>query len=161
MNQNAWLSKDPKHGICLLDVQTGVITDNRGILVIPERSTIGSFCAQLTTITPEMIKEEGVSFKETLDIIKKEYHGPSRVWASFGAYDEKMFRKQCAALGEKYPFGASHINVKSLFAVKNKLLREQGMARALKILGIPLEGTHHRGKDDALNIAKILKSLLD
>ncbi len=30
------------------------------------------------------------------------------------------------------------------------------MARALARLGIPLEGTHHRGIDDARNIARIL-----
>ncbi len=35
-----------------------------------------------------------------------------------------------------------------------------GMAGALKQLEIPLEGTHHRGIDDAWNIAEILTWLL-
>ena len=43
-------------GVCLLDVETGEITDNRGILVKPERSTISPFCTELTTITPELIE---------------------------------------------------------------------------------------------------------
>jgi inhibitor of KinA sporulation pathway (predicted exonuclease) len=34
------------------------------------------------------------------------------------------------------------------------------MAGALNILDIPLEGTHHRGIDDANNIAKILRKLV-
>lgn len=46
-------------GVCLLDIQTGEITDNRGILIKPERSTISSFCTALTTITPEMVVKDG------------------------------------------------------------------------------------------------------
>jgi inhibitor of KinA sporulation pathway (predicted exonuclease) len=34
------------------------------------------------------------------------------------------------------------------------------MAQALEMLGLPLEGTHHRGDDDAWNIAGILANLL-
>jgi inhibitor of KinA sporulation pathway (predicted exonuclease) len=34
------------------------------------------------------------------------------------------------------------------------------MDQALAVLGLPLEGTHHRGGDDAWNIAAILGHLL-
>jgi inhibitor of KinA sporulation pathway (predicted exonuclease) len=148
-------------GICLLDVQTGEITDDRGILIKPERSTLSPFCTSLTTITSEMISEDGISFKEACSILRKEYLSQKRVWASFGAYDLKQFRRQCAALGVGFPFGPSHINVKTLFALKNKLGHEEGMAGALKILDIPLKGTHHRGVDDAFNIAKVLNRILN
>ncbi len=148
-------------GICLLDVHSGEISDNRGIIVTPERSSVSPFCTELTTITPEMVEQEGISFKEALKILKTDYLTQSRAWASFGAYDLKQFQRQCTALGIGYPFGPSHINVKTLFALKNKLGHEQGMAGALHMLGIELEGTHHRGKDDALNIAKILWKILD
>ena len=147
-------------GICLLDVRSGEISDNRGILVIPERSEISDFCTELTTITPEMIRNEGISFKEACSIIKKEYDGPGRAWASFGAYDLKHIQRQCSELGVGYPLGPSHINVKTLFALKNKLNFEKGMDGALQHLGIKLEGTHHRGVDDAKNIAKILRTLI-
>ena len=147
-------------GICLLDVHTGEISDNRGIMVKPKRSTISPFCTQLTTITPELVANEGITFKEALRVLRKEYESQSRCWASYGAYDMKQFQRQCSALGRGYPFGPSHINVKTTFALKQKLPYEQGMAGALKILDIPLEGTHHRGVDDARNIAKILWWLL-
>lgn len=101
-------------GVCLLDVQTGEITNNRGIIVKPERSVVSPFCTQLTTITPEMIASEGIPFKEACAILKKEYLSQSRAWASFGAYDLRLFQKQCTALGIGYPFGPSHINVKTL-----------------------------------------------
>lgn len=147
-------------GICLLDVQTGEITDNRGIMVQPERSTVSPFCTELTTITQEMLDNEGVSFKEACRILKKEYLSQSRAWASFGAYDQKQFDRQCKAMEIGYPFGPSHINVKTLYALKQKLNHEVGMAGALEQLNIPLEGTHHRGVDDAKNIAKILREIL-
>lgn len=148
-------------GICLLDINTGEIYDNRGILVKPERSIISPFCTELTTITQEMLNKEAISFKEACSILKKEYQSQSRSWASFGAYDLKQFQKQCTDLKIGYPFSPSHINVKTLFALKRKLIHEQGMAGALAILDIPLEGTHHRGIDDAKNIAKILWWILN
>ncbi|HWO78436.1 MAG TPA: 3'-5' exonuclease, partial [Bacillus sp. (in: firmicutes)] len=39
--------------------------------------------------------------------------------------------------------------------------RGVGMARALEMLKLPLEGTHHRGIDDARNIAKIFVRIFD
>jgi inhibitor of KinA sporulation pathway (predicted exonuclease) len=148
-------------GVCLLDINSGEITDSRGIIVKPERSEISDFCTSLTTITEVLVKKEGISFKEACGILRKEYLAQSRAWASFGAYDLKQFQRQCADTGVGYPFGPSHINVKTLFALKNKLMHEQGMAGALAILDIPLEGTHHRGVDDAKNIAKILRRILN
>jgi inhibitor of KinA sporulation pathway (predicted exonuclease) len=148
-------------GICLLDVQTGEISNNKGILIKPERSIVSAFCTELTTITQDMLDREGVSFKEGCAILRKEYLSQSRAWASFGAYDLKQFQKQCTATGVGYPFGPSHINVKTLFALKKKLAHEQGMAGALAMVDIPLEGTHHRGIDDANNIAKVLRWILE
>ena len=146
-------------GICLLDVNSGEITQNEGIIIKPERSEVSKFCTELTTITPDMV-EDGISFADACRIIKKQYDGQSRAWASYGAYDFKMFKKQCAEMGIGYPFSPSHINVKTLFALKHRLEREAGMDGALKMLDIPLEGTHHRGIDDAKNIAKIMNTLL-
>lgn len=147
-------------GVCLLDIQTGEITDNRGILIKPERSEISEFCTSLTTITPTLIESEGISFKDACSILKKQYQSQDRVWASYGAYDFKQVTKQCKDLGIGYPFSPSHINVKVLFGLKHKLSVLQGMSEALQTLQIPLEGTHHRGVDDAKNIAKILRTLL-
>jgi inhibitor of KinA sporulation pathway (predicted exonuclease) len=38
--------------------------------------------------------------------------------------------------------------------------QKAGMSGALRLMNIPLEGIHHRGVDDARNIAKILYRLL-
>ena len=147
-------------GVAVLDVASGAVVENESILVKPEKSTISSFCTSLTTLTADLIDKEGISFKAACSLLKKKYETGSRAWASFGAYDQKQFRRQCEATGVGYPFGPSYINVKTLFALKKKLAHEQGMAGALALLDIPLQGTHHRGVDDANNIAKILRWIL-
>lgn len=38
--------------------------------------------------------------------------------------------------------------------------KKLGMARALEIAGLPLDGTHHRGIDDARNMAKLMPYIL-
>ncbi|MET3981683.1 inhibitor of KinA sporulation pathway (predicted exonuclease) [Mucilaginibacter sp. UYP25] len=148
-------------GICLLDSQDHNVTAKRGIIVKPERSVVSTFCTELTTITAEFVAEQGINFSAACKQLVKDYRSKDRPWASYGAYDEKQFRKQCLETGASYPFSPLHINVKTLFALKNKLVKEVGMAEALDMLGLPLEGTHHRGIDDAGNIAKILSWILN
>lgn len=77
-------------------------------------------------------------------------------WASYGMYDLNMLMKQCKFRNIKYPLNHHHINVKELFAESFGLRKATGMNWALELLKLPLEGTHHRGVDDAKNIAKIL-----
>jgi len=147
-------------GVCLLDVKTSEITDKRALLIKPTRSTVSSFCTELTTITQELLDTKGISLKEACNILFTDYNSKKRVWASYGDYDRRMVEKDCNAHSIKYPMGHKHINVKSWFALKHKLNKEIGMAKALKLLKTPLEGTHHRGVDDAYNTAKILSYCL-
>ena len=77
-----------------------------------------------------------------------------------GDYDRRQFERVCDAQNVGYPFGPSHLNVKSLFAAAIGADHEVGLDGAYKRLGQTLEGTHHRGDDDAWNIAGILCQLL-
>ena len=146
-------------GICPLEVATGRRLEKRSLLVRPERSSVSPFCTSLTTLTSEQVVG-GISLAEACAILKKEYQARDRVWASYGDYDRNQFQKQCVDMGISYPFGTRHINVKTLLALGRGLPAEVGMSQALEMLGIPLEGTHHRGHDDAWNIAGILAMLL-
>lgn len=167
VESTCWKGKPPEGqqseiieiGICLLDIQTGEISDNLGILVKPVHSQVSEFCTELTTLTQEQV-DQGISFETACLQLKETYWSKDRVWASFGDYDRKQFRRQCETMGIPYPFGSRHINVKTLCALKHKWTRELGMATVLEGLHIPLIGTHHRGVDDAFNIAKILWTLL-
>ncbi|RYZ53122.1 MAG: exonuclease domain-containing protein [Sphingobacteriales bacterium] len=143
-------------GICILDTVDGSISANKGILIKPERSEVSPFCTQLTTITPALLEREGIGFEAACAILRDEFQAHQYTWASYGAWDRNMMRSQCNLLDIAYPFSAEHINVKEMFARRKGLKKRTGMNGALNILGLPLEGTHHRGVDDALNIARIL-----
>jgi len=146
-------------GVCALEVATGERKDKRSILVRPERSRVSAFCTSLTTLTQAQV-DAGVTFREACATLRKDLEAEDRLWASYGDYDRRMFERQCEARGVRYPFGPGHMNVKSLLAASLGLSREVGMDEALALLGLPLEGTHHRGGDDAWNIAAVLSAIL-
>ncbi|RFZ93015.1 DNA polymerase III [Mucilaginibacter conchicola] len=148
-------------GICKLDTYTGEISKSKGILVKPVHSEISRFCTQLTSITPQMVEQDGVSLKEACSMIEATYAPAGLTWCSYGAYDKRMLKEQCALFNVRYPLSGNHINVKELFAEAKRLPKPIGMDRALRLLNLPLEGTHHRGVDDARNIAKILYNILE
>lgn len=143
-------------GLAVLDVPTGQISKNQGILIRPQRSKVSPFCTELTTITQEMLDQKGVLFEDAINQLVDEYNPDLYTWASYGQYDLNMLKKQCQSFGVAYPMCDEHINVKVWFAELFGLKKPTGMNGALHLLHIPLEGTHHRGIDDAKNIAKIL-----
>jgi inhibitor of KinA sporulation pathway (predicted exonuclease) len=146
-------------GLCPLQVATGERLERRSILVKPQRSTVSPFCTQLTTLTQAQV-DGGIAFSAACALLRSEYRARERVWASYGDYDRRQFERQCQALGVSYPFGPSHLNVSSLLALVHRQPHQLGMDAALALLHLPLEGTHHRGVDDAWNIAGLLSRLL-
>lgn len=146
-------------GVCLLDVKTLKKDKKTSILVRPTHSKVSEFCTKLTTLTQSDV-DSGTTFSLACARLAREFGSPSRTWASYGDYDRGMFERQCRETSIRYPFGKTHINVKNLFAIHRCLSREVGMDEALKIMGAPLDGTHHRGGDDAWNIATILRHVL-
>lgn len=155
-----WQSEIIEIGICMLDLDTFEISRPRSILVKPEHSPVTPFCTKLTTITQEMLDKDGVTLEAAMDILKAEYFpetGPRQKWGSWGHYDRKMFFQDCDAKGIEFPgLGSQHINFKEIIADVLKWKKSIGMGKALQYFNLPLQGTHHRGLDDALNIARIL-----
>ena len=146
-------------GACLLNVASGELAEKRSILIRPEQSEVSAFCSQLTTLTQAQV-DAGIGFAEGCAILEQSYGSRNRLWLSWGDYDRQMFRKQCKARKIRYPFSKKHINFKRLFADLNGKNRV-GMTRALEQIGLVLEGTHHRGDDDAWNIARLMRAVLD
>jgi inhibitor of KinA sporulation pathway (predicted exonuclease) len=133
--------------------------EKRCLLVRPVRSEISPFCTALTTLRPEDFVTAG-TLADAVGVLKREYRAVERLWASWGDYDRNQFQKCCKELTVPYPFGPRHLNIKTLFAAAHGLTKEPGLDSACEQLGMPLEGTHHRGVDDAWNIAGILCQLL-
>lgn len=146
-------------GICVLDIHTRQPSNKRGILVRPQRSTVSEFCTQLTTLTQEQVAI-GMLFESACAVLEQEYNTMSYLWGSWGNYDRKLFQAQCLSFGVVYPFSDKHMNIKRLFSKLANRKRPVGMSKAAEMIGLPLEGRHHRGEDDAWNIAHILGYLL-
>ena len=146
-------------GLCPLEVATGRRLEKRSILVRPERSHVSKFCTDLTTLTQEQV-DGGIAFKDACKILEDEYLSAERLWASFGDYDRRQFEKQCRDQGVRYPFGPSHLNAKTICSISKGLQTEIGLPQAMALVGLTLEGTHHRGHDDAWNIAALLAVVL-
>jgi inhibitor of KinA sporulation pathway (predicted exonuclease) len=121
---------------------------------------LSDFCRKLTSITQDDVDAAppfpGVAarFREWA----RAHESP--LPASWGAYDRKQLHLDCTLHGVDYPLSDQHINLKNAFAHVFRC-RRMGMARALRKLGITLQGTHHRGIDDARNITLILQQMLN
>lgn len=145
-------------GLTVVDLDGGERLARHRILVRPEQSTVSDFCTELTGLTQGEV-EQGVGFAEACRLLAAEHRAGARPWASWGDYDRHQFTRQCQATGAAYPFGRHHTNAKARFTEAYGLRKRPGMAQALRIAGLPLEGRHHRGEDDAWNIAALVLHL--
>lgn len=136
-------------------------------LVRPVRHPVlTEFCTQLTSITQDMVDAaEGfpaayVAFISWVldNMATEDVAGHAFRAASWGAFDDRQLQQDCAYHGMQYHM-AWHINLADIYRKKMGGARA-GNRRAMKRLGITPEGTHHRGLDDARNIAKMLPMLL-
>lgn len=117
---------------------------------------LSDFCKNLTSIQqadvdnaplfPEAIEK----FKSWIDVDNAEY-----VLCSWGFYDRKQFESDCSLHHLDIGWLQNHISLKHQHGEIRNLRRAIGMQNALELEGFSLEGTHHRGIDDAKNIAKI------
>ncbi|MEJ2854132.1 MULTISPECIES: 3'-5' exonuclease [unclassified Saccharothrix] len=145
-------------GLTVVDLDAGVRTARHRILVRPQRSRVSAFCTELTGLTQAEV-DTGVTFTEACRILAADHAASTIPWASWGDYDRKQFTRQCQATNTEYPFSRNHTNAKAVFTEAHGLRKRPGMAQALEIAGLPLEGRHHSGEDDAWNIAALVLHL--
>lgn len=117
------------------------------------------FCSQLTTI-----RQSNVDAADTFPVVFHrflEWIGSDHfVFCSWGGYDKTQFQIDCERHEIEFPDSLNnHINLKKEFA-KMFSVKSCGMKRALSMAGLAFDGTHHRGIDDARNIAKLARMIL-
>lgn len=148
-------------GALSLDV-SGELTGEFSRFVKPTlHPEISAFCTELTSITQtdvdaaQHFPEVLAAFQTWIGVGQNPYY-----LCSWGFYDRNQLQQDC----ELHRLGTAwlqpHISLKHQhFAIKN-LKRPMGMAGALYVEGFTLDGTHHRGIDDARNIVKIFRKYL-
>ncbi len=120
---------------------------------------LSNFCKQLTSI-----RQENVDTADLFPAVLRRL----RIWIgsgpftlrSWGRYDLGQLDRDCQCHRLRLPpTFMRHINLKREFG---RMFRVElcGMTRALEIAGLPLEGIHHRGADDARNIAQLAMLVL-
>ncbi|MFF0484450.1 exonuclease domain-containing protein [Streptomyces sp. NPDC004435] len=145
-------------GLTVVDLAAGERVGRHRILVRPARSRVSAFCTELTGLTQAEV-DTGVDFATACRVLARDHAAGVRPWASWGDYDRKQFTRQCEATRTPYPFGRRHTNAKAVFTEAHALPRRPGMAQALTHAGLPLEGRHHSGEDDAWNIGALVLDL--
>lgn len=121
---------------------------------------ISDFCHELTTIT-----QDDIDYADDASIVLDEFAdwvGTSQL-ISWGLYDKNQLEKdfKLNGLSDCLHILEDHESLKHLHGGWNNLRKGGiGMGGALKLEGIKLEGTHHRGIDDAINIAKIFRKYI-
>lgn len=113
------------------------------------------FCTQLTSIRQSDV-DSAPNFREAMRQFEKFIRGEDALFCSWGDYDRNQFEQDARRHGVKLPFRGGHMNLKKRFSEALGESRSYGMSAALRRVGLPLHGTHHRGIDDARNIARLL-----
>lgn len=130
------------------------IIEEMSLFVKPTINPILSdFCTELTSISQEDV-DGGLSRKEALNKFS-EFCKDTDFILSWGNYDKNQLTKELKRFGMSYDWLDNHRNLKYHFSILKDLPKQCGMEKALSISGLKLDGTHHRGIDDAKNIAKI------
>jgi len=148
-------------GACWVDPKGHILDTFQSFVRPVVNRVLTPFCTELTTIT-----QTKVDVAPTFDQIAPKLREFSMLhvethcaWASWGNYDRVQFDHDSRRHAVENPVEhLPHLNLKKIFAKKRRIKRV-GMMGALKICGIEHSGTHHRGLDDAINIAKILNAM--
>ena len=157
----------PKHemeiieiGAVLLDGTSLEKVDELGVFVRPVRHPrLTPFCTELTTIQQSDV-DDAPLFPEAAAQVQRMVGARSVLFCSWGDYDRNQLAQDAAYNGIEVPWARHHLNMKRHFSERLGESKKFGMDGALRRAGLTLEGTHHRGIDDARNIARLVTWLL-
>jgi inhibitor of KinA sporulation pathway (predicted exonuclease) len=148
-------------GALLIEIANSTVIEEFDLFVRPVRHpALSDFCKDLTSINQDDV-DAANTFPDVMEQFLSWMGNPRDIlFASWGAYDQKQLRQDCAYHRVHYPFGDNHLNLKKTFAERHRG-KKFGLNRALRLLGLSFEGIHHRGIDDARNIWRIVSSITD
>jgi len=153
----------PKHEMEIIEVGA-VLVEAHALAPVGEfqtfikpvrHPTLTPFCTGLTTITQAEV-DGGQSFPDAMLALRRFVGEREVTFGSWGDYDRKQFDQDAGYHRVALPFLARHVNLKKAFSATLGERKLFGMAQALPRVGLSLVGTHHRGIDDARNIARLL-----
>lgn len=151
----------PRHETEIIEIGA-VLVDGTSLEVVDAFSTfvrprlhpeLTAFCTELTTIRQEQV-DDAPLFPAAAAALTAFAGGA--LFCSWGDYDRNQLALEAERNAVSHPLPGEHVNLKRQFQRVQRAPKGFGMARALALAGLPLEGTHHRGIDDARNIARLM-----
>ncbi|TQV81070.1 3'-5' exonuclease [Aliikangiella coralliicola] len=148
-------------GAVMVDAEELTVIDEFMTFIKPVRHPkLTVFCSELTSITQWQV-DRAPLYPEATKLFKEWlYQYQNFVFCSWGDYDKKQLEQDSRYHRTAFPIGAAHVNIKKLFSITQGLKKRLGMAGALKMVGLELKGTHHRGIDDARNMARLMPYII-
>ena len=140
----------------VLCTDAGEVIEPYSALIKPSMHTqLTDFCVDLTGIQQSEV-DEAPPFRDVWGEFRAwMLHGAER-WASWGAFDKRVLQENCRT--HKIPwYMPEHVNLAHVF--QRKAGRRRGSRGAMRLLGLKPSGRHHRGLDDARNIAVIVQTM--
>ncbi|MCP4520463.1 MAG: exonuclease domain-containing protein [Cytophagales bacterium] len=148
-------------GAVMVDEDQDIISEFELFVKPTLNPILSDFCTELTSITQKDV-DNAPLFPEAIQRFRTWIGTEEYLLCSWGHYDKIQFKNDC----KLHRLGAGwldeHISLKHQYAELANLRRGGiGMKKALEREGFSLEGTHHRGIDDARNITKIFLKYFD
>lgn len=149
-------------GAVLINEKQEVISEFQQFVKPLMNPVLSDFCTNLTSIQQADV-DDAPLFPEAIENFKTWFQESEEDYllCSWGFYDRKQLEHDAGIHGLEADWVAQHISLKHQYAKFKGLRRAIGMKNALKKEKIALDGTHHRGIDDARNIAKIFVKYFD
>jgi len=165
LEATCWNNGEHRHEMEIIEIgavrlHDGKIADQFSSFVRPVvHPKLSDFCMELTTITQDQVDESSLFPKVFAQFLAWIGQAPY-VFCSWGRYDLNQLQQDVARHGLPWPKQLErHLNIKRCFA-QYRNVQTCGIERALQLMKMPLLGTHHRGIDDARNIARLTLTML-
>lgn len=143
-------------GVVMTDADFRVVDEFQSFVKPVRHPRLTPFCMQLTSIRQQDV-DAAPSFPECVAAFGawlSRYR--DFAFCSWGDYDRNQLQQDCDFHRIANPLPAPHCNVKQLFSEHQSLKKKYGLSGAIEKAGLAFSGTHHRGIDDARNIARLL-----
>ncbi len=159
--KNTFVNEVIEFGIVVLDLEKDSY-EKIQMFTKPKKSVLNEFCTSLTGITWEQVRRAPI-FKDNMPKLKKIIDDNQiEVFVSFGDYDKNQLKRQAQRDGAINPFeNLDHINIRLNAWYVSGLGKPLGLWEMMKHFNLPFEGSHHSGVDDAYNISKLTKVIMN
>lgn len=155
---------------CRIDEEGNIIEEDEGLILYTKaRASIGSFITKMTSLTEEFIRENGLTWEETIDRID-DYIGENLedvVFVCFGSNDPRMVLESCRI---SHPDNAQQAkkwipHFFDLMTFLSQYIRDEkgntySLLNFLKLYSVDSIGAAHNPLNDAINLKNLYRAAI-